>query len=324
MLEKGRAVASEAVKLTRSPLGIIGLFLVLVDAIAALVIVSSHLLPEQNSFIVGFIILFPCIVLYVFYILVTQHNHKLYSPSDFSDESNFVKTLKYNFSLKKSVTVQAEDNIQELSLSKNVVDSKIALEEMQTISLTLDNIVKMQESMLSLIEQKAPEIDVTSISRLKEDIEESISERLPSVVKKRMLTIYDVMVNNIPGCESLVEELDNKGYSAKVYFGVIDHRPHNAKDCKAIWVGENVPVSIAVEVIRISKQHFPFLTYIDLSGNSGEPDEVHDSIFIGGATLTAIGDELKKWSREDFEILDANMTQVDFHNFIRQQNSLTA
>jgi hypothetical protein len=77
----------------RSPLGIIGLFVTLVYAIAgwlfAGIIVNLHI--ALQSILVGFIVIYPCVLLAVFCFLVTKHHHKLYAPIDFRSDEAFHK-----------------------------------------------------------------------------------------------------------------------------------------------------------------------------------------------------------------------------------------
>jgi hypothetical protein len=84
-----------AVKLARNPLGIVALFIVLVYSIAGLVLgLSGDALDNsQRTILVWFLVLFPCGVLAGFLWLVSQHHSKLYAPSDFRDDSGFIKTL---------------------------------------------------------------------------------------------------------------------------------------------------------------------------------------------------------------------------------------
>lgn len=78
--------------LARNPLGIIALFIVLVYAFAALVVgASGKLAPGERVPIVWFLVIFPVIVLGVFAWLVSCHHNKLYAPSDFRDEENFLE-----------------------------------------------------------------------------------------------------------------------------------------------------------------------------------------------------------------------------------------
>lgn len=78
---------------TRNPLGIIGLFIILIYSIAGLVISSSFRYLHGNwerQPIIFFIVIFPFVVLWIFYILVTKHNVKLYSPQDFDNQEGFL------------------------------------------------------------------------------------------------------------------------------------------------------------------------------------------------------------------------------------------
>jgi len=79
----------------RNPLGIIALFLALVHGMnVVLVEVASDLDPNQRQIIIWFLVLFPVLVLITFYLLVTKHPDKLYAPSDFTDEANFVRIFE--------------------------------------------------------------------------------------------------------------------------------------------------------------------------------------------------------------------------------------
>ena len=81
--------------LARNPLGIIALFLVLVYAMAVLMfgLTAQSLSENERLVVLLFIVLFPVLVLVVFYRLVTKHHNKLYAPSDWRDESLFLKAM---------------------------------------------------------------------------------------------------------------------------------------------------------------------------------------------------------------------------------------
>lgn len=81
--------------LARNPLGIIALFIVLVYAFASLVVgVSGNLQPNERAPLIWFLVLFPVIVLATFAWLVSRHHDKLYAPSDFVNEENFINLAK--------------------------------------------------------------------------------------------------------------------------------------------------------------------------------------------------------------------------------------
>ena len=76
-----------AVQLSQGPLGIIALFIVLIDGFASLVLGFATDIGEGNrSILVWFLVLFPVFVFFVFAWLVSCHHAKLYPPSAYSDE----------------------------------------------------------------------------------------------------------------------------------------------------------------------------------------------------------------------------------------------
>jgi CheY-like chemotaxis protein len=87
-----RAFGDNARALARNPLGIIALFIVLVYGFACLVTAfSSSFTPAQKTPLVYFLVIFPILVLGVFSWLVSCHSGKLFAPSDFKNEENYIK-----------------------------------------------------------------------------------------------------------------------------------------------------------------------------------------------------------------------------------------
>jgi hypothetical protein len=91
-------IVSSAKSLSKNPLGIIALFIVLVYGFACLLFgfSSKNLeLVERQPFI-WFVVLFPLAVLALFGWLVSKHHDKLYAPTDYKDDGSFLKTIKQN------------------------------------------------------------------------------------------------------------------------------------------------------------------------------------------------------------------------------------
>lgn len=81
-----------AKSLARNPLGIIALFIVLVYGFASLVTAfAGSFTAAERIPLIYFLIGFPVLVLGVFAWLVSKHSGKLFAPSDFKDEENYVK-----------------------------------------------------------------------------------------------------------------------------------------------------------------------------------------------------------------------------------------
>jgi len=84
---------TSAKTITKSPLGIIALFIFLIYSIASLVLgVSAQALAEGQKWVfVVFLVVFPLLVLGSFVWLVANHAVKLYSPADFRDDKSYVE-----------------------------------------------------------------------------------------------------------------------------------------------------------------------------------------------------------------------------------------
>lgn len=80
---------------TRNPLGIIGLFITLVYGFANLLLGFSgnNLDNSQKWIMVIFVVKFPICILIAFIYLVTCHHTKLYAPSEYKNEENFLSGL---------------------------------------------------------------------------------------------------------------------------------------------------------------------------------------------------------------------------------------
>lgn len=109
-----------AVRLSRSPLGIIALSFVLVYGVAGLVSTSSILKESERSILILFLVIFPVIILAMFYRLVTAHTNKLYAPSDFVDEKNFMKLMESRLERVENLMLKLENAVDK------VVESSMA------------------------------------------------------------------------------------------------------------------------------------------------------------------------------------------------------
>jgi hypothetical protein len=90
-----REFSDSAKALSKNPLGIIALFIILIYGLASLVLgTSQNLGPEEKYPIVLFLVIFPFVVLAVFAWLVSQHHQKLYAPKDYINDDSFLKALE--------------------------------------------------------------------------------------------------------------------------------------------------------------------------------------------------------------------------------------
>lgn len=91
MASEIKSFAESAKGFTKSPLGIIALFIVLVYGFATLAVTLGDNLSEHITPMIYFLVIFPVIVFFGFLWLVSNHHDKIYGPSDFRNEENFLK-----------------------------------------------------------------------------------------------------------------------------------------------------------------------------------------------------------------------------------------
>ena len=111
-----------AKELSRSPLGIIALFIVFVYGFVSLIMINSDAFTSmERLLLIVFLISFPVLVLFVFAWLVSKHSDKLFGPGDFKNEEHFLqlKTAKVTTSL-GAATAEAQQAIADTDINKIV------------------------------------------------------------------------------------------------------------------------------------------------------------------------------------------------------------
>lgn len=121
MSDQIKSFADSAKSLARNPLGIIALFIVLVYGFASLVTAfASSFSPSERLPLIYFLIIFPVLVLGVFAWLVSRHSGKLFAPSDFKNEDNYVKMQMAVVASLTAATAKSQTPASEAELHKIV------------------------------------------------------------------------------------------------------------------------------------------------------------------------------------------------------------
>ena len=283
-----------------------GSFLVLTEAIAGIVAATSTLNCLTQFLLVIFIVQFPFAVLAVFYILVTEHHEKLYSPSEFKDEK-LMFGLRYDSQTQKKIIAPIVDGCNDTLNEDN---------DVATIKETLADVVKIQEQIISHMNESEMS------GEQKERIIGQIQDNLEMMDDNEQ--DYRVEIAPLYQRSRLVEILQEKGYNAGAYLLTNSVKYGNRKylkneECEAIWLGNRVPLRVAKEVIKVAKDFYPHLKYIKLSdGKNGAPNYVRYQIFIGGATATAKNRGLKPLTKDEFTPIYDMESLEDLHKYIRQ------
>jgi CheY-like chemotaxis protein len=121
MSDQVKNFGDTAKSLARNPLGIIALFIVLVYGFASLVTAfAGTFTPAEKIPLIYFLIIFPVLVLGVFAWLVSKHSGKLFAPSDFKNEDNYVKMQMDVVASLTAATAKSNTPTSEAELNKIV------------------------------------------------------------------------------------------------------------------------------------------------------------------------------------------------------------
>lgn len=123
MPAKTKDFGATAVSLSRNPLGIIALFIVMVYGFASLVAAfSNSFAPGEKVPLIYFLVIFPILVLAVFAWLVSCHSAKLYGPGDYKNEENY---LRMQLGVVASLTAAAvkADKLQTESQLDDIIET---------------------------------------------------------------------------------------------------------------------------------------------------------------------------------------------------------
>jgi CheY-like chemotaxis protein len=122
-----KGFASSAKGFTKSPLGIIALFIVLVYGFASLVVSFGQNIGDNVTPLIYFMVIFPVIVFAGFLWLVATHHKKLYGPSDYKDEDNFVKVQMSTAMSLAAASARQPENGQNPELSQKHLEKILEL-----------------------------------------------------------------------------------------------------------------------------------------------------------------------------------------------------
>lgn len=77
----------------KNPLSVIAIFAGIAEISGTIVLPFLH--PENQSIYLWFLMLFPSILVLIFFGTLNFNHKSLYAPSDYRDENNFLKSLRY-------------------------------------------------------------------------------------------------------------------------------------------------------------------------------------------------------------------------------------
>jgi CheY-like chemotaxis protein len=136
-----REFGATAKALSRNPLGIIALFIVLVYGLACLVVITGGSLTTSERFlIICFLVGFPFVVLGVFTYLVSFRADQLFAPSDYG-RGEYLELQKMRLSAVASLTVAKQTKDGDRQNPSGIVVDELIQSVERAVALTQEGTV---------------------------------------------------------------------------------------------------------------------------------------------------------------------------------------
>lgn len=270
---------TEKFGLIKNPLTIIAIFAGIAEVSGTVVL--PFVSPENQELFIYFLITFPTILVILFFITLNFNNKVLYAPSDYKDETNYIKVNRYDIAKRKNVEIK-------IPQEESVIGSINKLE------------IKVDRLKRKLINQ--------NIADQKTDVQ--------SVFLDDEHKYGNLMVSNFSDSQKFVNYMRERGFEFETYYSPGSHSENEFYTNEAIWLGGNVSLKIAKDVIKASKIFYNHLKYIHLTQEDDVPDT--NILYIGGSSKSAITMyKCFPLNNSDFEKIQKFSKIEELHSFIK-------
>lgn len=296
---------TEKIGLIKNPLTVIAIFAGIAEVSGTVVL---PFIAEKNQMaFIYFLIVFPSVLVVLFFITLNFNNKALYAPSDFNNEENYIKIFKYDLSKRENIEVKVSQEELLKMLNNNITEFK-NLQESRF--LKIENDLKESKSKLNNSEKveiaKIVEDEDDDYDYEEEDYDEFFEDERPDLIS----------ITSFPKVNQLVRRFSIKGYIVEIYD---DKKATQLHAHKSIWLGYKFPFEIAKDAILQAKSSYPHLTYIELSNYKSKPPlYVHSQLFIGGSTSTAKERGTKPILSKDWERFSKLANIKELHEFVKE------
>lgn len=282
---------TEKIGTIKNPLTIIAIFAGIAEVSGTLVL--PFIDTENQLIFIYFLIVFPSILIILFFITLNFNNKALYAPSDFKNEEHYIQIFKYDESKQARVQVSVTREQMVEILNENIMDFK-----------------KSNDIKLLKLER-----DITKLKAIKNEALEIFED--DGLDEDDYMGDNTVSILNLPNAESLISIFSAKGYPTELNEPLNSYHEGDLKYHKAIWLGREVSFEKAKEVIVTAKEFYPHLEYIKVSDKDAQiPEFVHYQIFIGGSTIVAQEEGAKSLTTDDWKKIKSSKSLEEIYRII--------
>jgi hypothetical protein len=152
--------------------------------------------------------------------------------------------------------------------------------------------------------------DALSIVQTTTSLELSSSNNSPLIME----------ICNMRRADEVLRALKSHGFLANIYTSDFEDDLGQKTSLRlqaAIWIGSDIAPNVAVAAIKIVSKIWPHLCYLHLSSDSNGPDYIHEQMFFGGTTSTAVQYGLRRWTKTEIEQIPDELTKETWHAIVR-------
>ncbi len=294
---------TEKIGLVKNPLTIIAIFAGIAEVSGTIVL--PFIAEGNQAIFVWFLMIFPSLLVVVFFLTLNFNSKALYAPSDYQNEDNYLQIHRYDKATKEEVGVRVSvsDQIQSLTDQQQRLLALIS-----EINTNQHHHGKETQETVVVVESKPDKSD---------QLDQSDQDDLSSF----SFLVSDVF--NPSTTTRFIQLMRKYGYTFKVYKPMRGELHISVAESGAIWLGARVPFRAARKIVSSAKMYYPLLKYIHIDGDFADrglrPSFEDKQVFIGGATTTAIEYGLSPLSEDDFRRLRATRSEADFYSIIRSK-----
>lgn len=295
---------TEKIGLVKNLLTIIAIFAGIAEVSGTIVL--PFITEGNQAVFVWFLMIFPSLLVAVFFLTLNFNSKALYAPSDYQNEDNYLQVHRYDKAKREEVLVNVpkEKGIEEVLSQLNELQVRF---DTLSAALPKQNTVSIQE----------------------EGENQPIEPSVITQTSGEDLTAYEFLISSqLSPVYPFIDRLRGLDYSFNTYYNIgdqlikkVDRRTILAH--AAIWLGAKVPFEAMKDIILLAKEYYPHLKYILIDGDSatnyisvlGEDRQ----IFIGGATSTAREYGLQPLTDSDFKSIRSARSKSELFAIIRSK-----
>lgn len=216
----------------KSPIGIVALFVLFIEAVST---VSLKFLLDASSpftgYMITFIIVFPTVIVVLFFITIWFKRESLFSPSDFREDASFLQLFNNVTTLaeKQGALLNESRVIRELAENSNSLQNTVADQSRDLLKLTqrigeLSDMDLSLRLLMSLRPEAPPSEQAFLIEETSSYLDHRPTDRMQTIMLARLYRAVGRIEEAVTLFNRFLESKDKLGEKDKDYSDILYNR----------------------------------------------------------------------------------------------------